>query len=346
LFREIVRHGLDIVILRMPAGAASKLSGLERHGMAPIHADTLVYYQNSLCDRAPNPVRNGDVIFSVATEADRSELTALISSTFAGYISHYHANPALHAEDILAGYAEWALGYTSNDVDDRITWIARRNGEMVAFACCSDDEDTGTCEGVLYGVHPDHSGGGLYGDLIRFTQAEFRARGRALMRVSTQVWNLAVQKVWAREGFLLSHAYDTFHINSMLSAGELLVDRSISFDASQVAQFAAVTGDKNPIHLDDDAARGAGFEARITHGMLAGGELSRIFGTEVPGFGTLFLRSNFVFTKPVYCGRRHRLRIRYVTRRSSPDRLLAVATLHDEAGNLCLLCYSDLLKRA
>lgn len=216
---------------------------------------------------------------------------------------------------------------------------------MVAFACCAEDYKTQTCEGVLYGVHPDHSGGGLYGDLIRYTQAKFRDRGYVLMKVSTQIWNLAVQKVWAREGFVLSQAYDTYHINAMLSAGETLVDRELGFDADQVARFAAITGDTNAVHLDDNAAQNAGFEGRITHGMLAGGELSRIFGTEIPGIGTLFLRSDFVFMKPIYCGRPHRLRIRYLSALPLSGHILAVATIHNETGALCLLCYSDLLKK-
>ena len=345
LLKEIISQELDVAIVRIPAGASASLQKLDRYGMAPIHADTLVYYQVSLDTYVPNPLRNPDLVFSVAVEADQNELSALVSSTFEGYVSHYHANPAFAARDILAGYAEWALGYSASTSSDRTTWVARRQGRIVAFACCSEDRDSGTCEGVLYGVHPEHSGGGLYGDLIRYTQEQFRVSGYMSMRVSTQIWNLAVQKVWAREGFVLSRAYDTIHVNSMLSAGEPLVDRQLTFDADQVSRFAAITGDSNAIHLDDAAARHAGFEGRITHGMLAGGELSRIFGTEIPGVGTLFLRSNFIFMKPVYCGREHRLRIRYLAPLPLAGRIPAVATLHDQDGALCLLCYSDLLKR-
>ncbi|ALN62942.1 acetyltransferase family protein [Lysobacter antibioticus] len=346
LLREMIEGSADIAIIRTPAGSAPQLHRLARYGMAPIHADTLVYYQASLADYAPKPLRNEDLVFSEATPDDKVELDALVATTFDGYVSHYHANPRLSPGAILAGYAEWASGYISREVAGKITWTARRKGRIVAFACCAFDEQAQVCEGVLYGVHPDHAGGGLYGDLIRHTQREFRDRGFVTMKVSTQIWNLAVQKVWAREGFALNFAYDTYHINAMLSAGELLVDRELVFDSEQVRRFAEITGDDNAIHLDDRAAKNEGFEARITHGMLAGGELSRIFGTDIPGPGTLFLRSDFVFMRPIYCGRPHRLHIRYLAPPSAGGHIPAVATIRDAAGRICLLCYSDLLKRS
>ncbi|KAB8179317.1 GNAT family N-acetyltransferase [Lysobacter maris] len=344
LLRELIANQVDVAILRLPAGSAGRLQKLSKYGMPPIHADTLVYYQVALESYEPRPLRNQDIAFSIATPSDMAEVEHLVEATFDGYVSHYHANPYLDRTDILAGYAEWAAGYLT-DTEGRITWVARRDGNIVAFASCAFDASTDLCEGVLYGVHPDHAGGGLYGDLIRHTQTEFRKRGFQLMKVSTQVWNLAVQKVWAREGFSLTRAFDTVHINAMLSAGEALVDKSLVFSAEQVAQFAEVSGDCNPVHLDDEAARAAGFASRITHGMLAGAELSRIFGTEVPGPGTLFLRSDFIFMRPIHCGAPHRLRIRYLSEVEQGGHIPAVATIHDDRQNLCLLSYCDLLKR-
>ena len=314
--------------------------------MHPIHADTLVYYQLSLTDYEPKPLRNGELVFAEATADDARELEALAAGTFAGYVSHYHANPRLDPALILAGYAEWATSYLAGDGHDRITWVARRGGAIVAFACCSHDEQKQECEIVLNGVHPAHSGGGLYGDLIRYTQAQYRGRGYRTMKISTQVWNLAVQKVWNREGFVFNQAYDTFHINAMLSAGDALVERELVFSAEQVAQFAAITGDTNAVHLDDEAAQQAGFESKISHGMLAGGELSRIFGTEIPGAGTLFLRADMVFLKPIYPGRPHTLQIRYPSQVAASGHIPTVTTIRDSDGSLCLLCYSDLLKRS
>ena len=346
LLKEIIARELDIAIVRAPAGRCANLQRLSRYGMSPIHADTLVYYELSFPRHQPQALRNQDLNFSPATVEDRDELMALVQTTFDGYISHYHANPMLPADKILAGYAEWATGYLGGDTPEKMTWVARRDSKLVAFACCSTDAAGKMCEGVLYGVHPEHAGGGLYGDLIRYTQAQFLAMGFDCMKVSTQVWNYAVQKVWVREGFSPKQAFDTFHINAMLSAGHLLVDRALVFSEDQVARFAEATGDTNPVHLDHAAARRAGFESRITHGMLAGGEMSRIFGTEIPGPGTLFLRSDLVFLKPIYAGVAHTLQMRYPSTLPLAGHVRAIATIRNPAGELCLLGYNDLLIRS
>src|SRR3546814_5792516 len=77
--------------------------------------------------------------------------------------------------------------------------------QKTAYEMRISDWSSDVCSSDL----PEHAGGGLYGDLIRYTQARFRALGYRRMKVSTQVWNLAVQKVWSREGFSLVQAYDT-----------------------------------------------------------------------------------------------------------------------------------------
>lgn len=344
MFEALVADRVDVAIVRTPAGTGG-WSRLARYGLQPIHADTLVYYDVHLQRHAPQPLRNADLVFTEATESDREALAQLVHATFEGYVSHYHANPLFDRDRVLAGYMEWATGFIAADAPGRITWVARRDSAIVAFACCSHDESQSSCEGVLYGVHPGHAGGGLYGDLIRYTQAQFRARGYGRMSVSTQVWNYAVQKVWAREGFALARAYDTWHINAMLHGGTPLVDRTLCFDAAQVARFAAATGDQNPVHFDDEAARSAGFPSRISHGMLVGGELSRIFGMETPGPGTLFLRANLVFLKPVFPDHSYRLQVRNAAGGDPVGYVPAVATVADADGKLCVLCYSDLLKR-
>jgi len=313
--------------------------------LLPIHADTLVYYRTSLQDLPARPLRNADLAFAEATDADRDALAALVRTTFDGYVSHYHANPAFDPQRVLAGYMEWATGYIASGEAGRITWVARRAGEIVAFACCSFDQATGEAEGVLYGVHPAHAGGGLYGDLIRYTQAQFRARGFRAMVVSTQIWNYAVQKVWTREGFVLDKAYDTWHVNAMLDCGDVMAEHTVVFTPEQVRTFAQATGDANPVHFDDAAARAAGFDGRIAHGMLVGGELSRIFGMETPGPGTLFLRANLVFLKPMHPGVPYALRVRNPAGGPLRGFVPTVATVHDADGALCVLCYSDLLKR-
>jgi 3-hydroxybutyryl-CoA dehydratase len=63
-------------------------------------------------------------------------------------------------------------------------------------------------------------------------------------------------------------------------------------------EFARCTGDASPIHVSNGAARSAGFGARVAHGMLLGGLLSRMVGCHLPGARALLLSSNLRFHKP------------------------------------------------
>ena len=73
-----------------------------------------------------------------------------------------------------------------------------------------------------------------------------------------------------------------------------------TFSATQVADFARLSGDTNPIHLDQDAARRAGFEREVVHGVLVTGLISRLLGTRLPGPGTILLQQQLRYLRPVY----------------------------------------------
>ncbi len=72
--------------------------------------------------------------------------------------------------------------------------------------------------------------------------------------------------------------------------------------AADVEGFAAVTGDTNPVHLDETYAAGTRFGRRIAHGMLAVSYISAILGTKFPGPGTIYLSQSVNFLAPVYLG--------------------------------------------
>ncbi|MEM6298323.1 MAG: MaoC family dehydratase [Bacteroidota bacterium] len=75
---------------------------------------------------------------------------------------------------------------------------------------------------------------------------------------------------------------------------------SFSFSQEDVKAFAEVSGDKNPIHLDADYAAQTLFKRPIMHGFLGGSVLSKIFGTMFPGEGTIYLRQNLEFLRPMF----------------------------------------------
>ena len=69
-----------------------------------------------------------------------------------------------------------------------------------------------------------------------------------------------------------------------------------------VERFADVTGDRNPIHLDDDFARGSKFGKTIAHGMFGAGLISAVLGTKLPGPGNMYMEQTLRFLKPVFIG--------------------------------------------
>lgn len=73
-----------------------------------------------------------------------------------------------------------------------------------------------------------------------------------------------------------------------------------SFTQKDVEQFAAVTGDNNPVHLDAAYAAGTMFKKPIMHGFLGGAVFSKIFGTLFPGEGTIYLKQTMSFMRPMF----------------------------------------------
>src|SRR6266404_8040344 len=71
---------------------------------------------------------------------------------------------------------------------------------------------------------------------------------------------------------------------------------------ADIRAFAELSGDRNPIHLDDEYAATTRFGRRIAHGMLAASLISTVLGTELPGIGTVYLSQNSQFVAPVYPG--------------------------------------------
>lgn len=72
--------------------------------------------------------------------------------------------------------------------------------------------------------------------------------------------------------------------------------------ASDVEQFAEITGDTNPVHLDDEYAAESRFGGRIAHGILTAGLISAVLGTQLPGLGAIYLKQQLKFVAPVYIG--------------------------------------------
>ena len=67
-----------------------------------------------------------------------------------------------------------------------------------------------------------------------------------------------------------------------------------------VRDFAELSGDHNPIHLDEEFAKTTRFGRRIAHGMISGALISAVLGNEFSGMSVVYLSQTLKFTAPVF----------------------------------------------
>lgn len=77
---------------------------------------------------------------------------------------------------------------------------------------------------------------------------------------------------------------------------------SMVITAEKIDTFAEVIGDFNPIHVNDEAAKAAGFPGRIAHGALSASLISAVLGNDLPGPGAVFVELNLRFRRPALIG--------------------------------------------
>jgi len=69
-----------------------------------------------------------------------------------------------------------------------------------------------------------------------------------------------------------------------------------------VRKFALISGDTNPVHLDESYAENSRYKKRIAHGLMSSSYFSALFGTELPGEGCVYASQSLSFKRPVYIG--------------------------------------------
>ena len=75
-----------------------------------------------------------------------------------------------------------------------------------------------------------------------------------------------------------------------------------TFTQDDIEKFADLSGDRNPIHLDEEHAKATRFGRRIAHGMLTSSLISNVIGNELPGIGSIYLGQTLQFLAPVFPG--------------------------------------------
>jgi 3-hydroxybutyryl-CoA dehydratase len=90
-------------------------------------------------------------------------------------------------------------------------------------------------------------------------------------------------------------AYESIKVGDEASLARTITE-------AHIVNYAGITGDMNPLHLDAEYAANSMFKERIAHGMLVAGLFSAVMGTQLPGPNSIYLGQDLKFMAPVMIG--------------------------------------------
>jgi len=113
-------------------------------------------------------------------------------------------------------------------------------------------------------------------------------------------------------------------------------ERTKRVDEHDIELFATITGDRNPLHFDAEAARRSVFGGLIVQGGVTSGLLNAIVAEDLPGPGTVFLGVEWKFLKPVYVGDSITGRIEITNIRDDKPICTLSTSVRNQDGVICL----------
>ncbi|WP_448531143.1 MaoC family dehydratase [Pseudothermotoga sp.] len=128
---------------------------------------------------------------------------------------------------------------------------------------------------------------------------------------------------------------------------EVRIDQeySASFTISDemVRTFAEITGDKNPVHLDEEYAKNTRFKKRICHGMLVASLISKVLGMDFPGPGTILVRQQLSYRAPVFVGETVKVHVKVVDKKEEKQRLILQTNVIKSDGTVAIEGQAEVL---
>ncbi len=202
-----VAEQIKLLIARCATKELCTVQEMESRGF--LLMDTLVYYSFDLTKRViPDEAPRAQVRKFAPDDAAQVENVA--AAAFEGYYGHYHADPRLDQRKCDEGYVSWAVrSCTSKQVATEVL-VAEIDKKIVGFLTLRLNSPK-EMEGLLFGVAPEVRGIGVGRSLMVSGLELCKMQQATRMLISTQVTNVAVQKVWCRIGFEPSHSYYTLH---------------------------------------------------------------------------------------------------------------------------------------
>lgn len=201
------KNKVELLIARCSTQQIQTIHILEQEGFNLM--DTLVYYIFNI-ERTSIQLSIKDILIRPFKQGEEIQIKFVAEHAFKDYFGHYHADPRLDKKKCDEVYVSWAYrSCIEEDVADEVL-VAIHDNSIVGFVTLKMKTPyEGEC--IHGGVMPDLQGKGIYQSFIIRALEWCKVKGANKMIVSTQINNIAVQKVWSRLGFEFDHAEYTFH---------------------------------------------------------------------------------------------------------------------------------------
>ena len=121
--------------------------------------------------------------------------------------------------------------------------------------------------------------------------------------------------------------YDEIEIGETFSVTKVITE-------ADIANFAGIIGDFNPIHVNPEYAKTTMFGQRIAHGMLTASFISTCVGCGIPGINALYLSQEIKFVKPVYIGDTITAKVEVVEKVDGKQRVIMRSTITNQRDEI------------
>jgi hypothetical protein len=205
-------HEVALLIARVDAAHLPVVHALEVGGGRL--CDTLVHYRLSALHAKPAAAdadADTDAVrLREAAPGDAQRLLAITREAFTGYHGHYHADPRLPAARADEVYVSWCAMFVEGRAPRASILVAEDDTGVCGFLTLQENERE--MQLVLSALTRRAEGRGVYRRLIEGGVARGVAAGKRMIVTSTQITNLAVQRIWTRQGFHLYNVEYTLHL--------------------------------------------------------------------------------------------------------------------------------------
>lgn len=111
-----------------------------------------------------------------------------------------------------------------------------------------------------------------------------------------------------------------------LSFNEIIIGQKAEYSRliteTDIQRFAEVSGDFNPVHMDEEFAKKTFFKGRIAHGLLSASFISTVLAKELPGPGSIYLRQELNFKRPVKIGDKITAKVEVISKDNEKKRII------------------------